>query len=293
MVAALARNSTLALVNVKREGVAIMPNGTVVNLENELLAAHPKRPRANVALIEADSFVQYLKRFKVEGRTIIFGEATEQGGSFHALVDYHDAQRLANPTGEQVVAFTEATAPKANWGDHKVKLTLSPTPEWTRWIGANNKLIPQAEFAEFVEDNAADIVHPDAAALLDMASFLQGKKTVTFKGSRNIGNGATELCYSEQIEETSGRRDEVQRFPTHMIVKLRPFVGSASVEIPARLRFRISDSGKLSFQFLLDRPFKVIEAAFVAICTEIETELGIPVMLGTAAVVQPQNVTGA
>lgn len=238
--------------------------------------------------------MEYLKRYKFEGRTIILGVASEAGGDFKAIVDYHDAERIPSGLpGADANDCKTVEGAKANWGQHVVTLKLSPTPEWARWIGFNNKLIAQTEFAEFIEDNGADIVAPDAAALLDMASFLQGKRTVSFKSSRNLGNGSTELCYSEQIEETTGRRDEVTRFPTHMIVKLSPFVGSAAVEITARLRFRISDSGKLSFQYILDRPFKVIEAAFVAVCTQFETELGIPVMLGTGSVTQPENITGA
>lgn len=60
------------------------------------------------------------------------------------------------------------------------------------------------------------------------------------------------------------------------------------VEINARLSFRINDSGKVTFHYILDRPFKVIEAAFNAIAANIETETGVPVMLGNGAVVLPR-----
>lgn len=292
VVADLAAAAARPLINVKREGVAVFPDGQVINLENERLADNPRRRRASVALVAALSFVEYLQRFSVPGRTIIFGQASETGGSFKAIVNYHDVERIPNVLPDSTDKST-LDNPKPQWGDHVVTLKLSPTPEWSRWIAKNNVLIPQADFAEFIEDNAADIVAPDAAHLLDMASFLQGKKTVTFKSGRNLNNGTTQLVYSEEIENNAGRRDDTTLFPTHMIVRLRPFVGSAGVEIPARLRFRISESGKLSFQYVLDRPFKVIEEAFNAICAEFEAKLQIPVLLGTGEVNPPEQIHGA
>lgn len=275
-IAELARAGQSFLTNIKREGIAVFPDGRVVQLENELLDSNPKRKRAAVKLYSADSFKEYLNRFKVADQTVAFGVATETGGSFKAILDYHDMQKGASKTS------------LANWGEHICELVLAATPEWSRWISKNNTPFTQEQFAEFIEDNAADLVQPDAAALLDMVQFLEGKKNVQFKSGKNLRTGAIELEYTEQIAETSGRRDDKAEFPGRMIVRLTPFVGESSVDIGARLRFRISDTGKVTFHYVLDRPFKVIEAAFNAIAAEIETNTGVPVMLGTGSVVSPR-----
>jgi len=262
--------------NVKREGVAVFPNGTIISLENELLADNPKRKRAKVGLYEAESFIEYVKRFIRLGCSIIFGAASETGGAFKAILDYHAAE--AGGDGA------------AHWGEHICTLTLATTPEWARWLGKNNSPMTQEQFADFIEDNAPDIVSPDAAVLLDMATMLQGKKSVTFKSSRNLRNGSIELAYSEQVEETSGRREDAMQLPDRIIVKMIPFVGCVGVEIPARLRFRIGDTGKVSFTYILDRPFKVLEAAFNAVAAQIEAETSIPVMLGIGDVTPPPTI---
>jgi uncharacterized protein YfdQ (DUF2303 family) len=263
--------------NVARSGVAVFPSGSVVNLENELLDANPKRPRAVVELYEHQSFIDYLNRFKITAQTVAFGVATETGGSFKAILDYHDKQDAATPVA-------------AHWGEHICKLNLAATPEWTRWIAKNNSPFNQEQFAEFIEDNAQDLVQPDAGALLDMVQFLEGKRNVTFKSGKNLRTGAIEFEYTETIAETTGRREEKAEFPGRMIVRLTPFVGQESVDITARLRFRISDSGKVAFHYVLDRPFKVIEAAFNAIAAQIETDTGVPVMLGTGSVTPPPQI---
>lgn len=253
--------------NVSRSGVAVFPSGQVINLEDERHDPNPKRKRASVALYAAESFIDYVKRYSTLDVSIIFGQASEVGGSFKSILDYHGSI--------------------PGWGEHTVSLDLKTTPEWSRWLGMNNKQLTQEQFAEFIEDNAPDIVTPDAAALLDMVTLLQGTKTVQFKSGKSLKNGATELLYTEQIVESTGRRDDSMQLPNFIIVRLTPFVGCAGADITARLRFRISDSGKLTFIFVLDRPFKVLEAAFNVVAAQIETETTIPVMLGNGSVTPP------
>ncbi len=260
------------VLNVKREGVAVFPNGTVVSLENELLDAKPKRQRAKVNLYEVNSFIDYVKRFKIVATSVIFGKATETGGSMCAIIDYHDA----------------GDAAKANWGEHQCDLTLASTPEWIRWITKNNVSMTQGQFAEFIEDNLQDIINPDGAALLDMVQFMEGTKSVKFKSGKNLRDGAIKFEYSEEITETAGaRRDGDMTLPGRMTVRLRPFFGQTGVDIGARLRFNIGDNGGVTFRYVLDRPFNVIEQAFNALTAQVESETGILVMLGHGAVTPP------
>lgn len=269
-VASIVGKANTPLINVDPEGLAIFPDGKIKSLELESMLDNPKRKRASVHLSETHSFIKYVVAHKSENSTHLFGIATENGGSFTALLDYHDRGAEGN----------------AQWCTHSCQLTMETTPEWRRWMGKNAIPMPQEVFAEFIEDNMADIIRPDAGQLLDIAQLLTGTKAVVFKSGKNLKNGAITFEYSELVE-TGGRANGDLQVPDKITLGICPFVGGLGVELEARLRFRISEAGKLSFSYILNRPFKVIEAAFDLARTEIEEETGLPVHLGSAVVTQP------
>lgn len=269
-VAAIVKAAQTPIQITERKGVVILPGGNKINLEDERFESQPRRKRAAVSLVEASSFIGYVNAYKELGFTHIFGLATEEGGSFTALIDYH-GQELG-----------DTKTPR--YGEHKVELKLSTTPEWRRWLSNNSKPMSQEAFAEFIEDNMTDIIKPDAGILIDVAQSLQGTKNVQFKAGKNLKNGSVQLQYTETIEATGGRRDDVLEVPDFFVLGIIPFVGAFGVELKARLRFRIGNDGKVSFQYNLERPFKVIEEAFKAAREEIETKTELPVLLGSAVI---------
>ena len=252
--------------------VLINREGIVTSLERH--QDRPRRKRASATFHEASSFIDYVQRHKLVGRTHLFGVANELGGQFSAILDYHSG-------GDDTIE-----AP--GWGEHTAIFNLATTPEWQRWIGANGRLLTQEQFAEFIEDNQTDIIEPAAADILDMAQLLQGTKTVTFKSGRNLKNGTVQLQYVEQLE--AGRRDDAMTLPDKFKLGIIPFVGAFGVEVEARLRFRIGDGGKVSFSYILNRPYKVIEDAFKHTRRDIEEKTGLSVMLGGAAISKPGSV---
>lgn len=268
-------NTPLIISDPATQRLAVFPNGNVVLIDQEKYQENPKRKRARVELIETSSFINYVNAHKVVGKTHLFGIASEQGGSFIAILDYHrDEASVVNTAG---------------WGEHTCKLSLVTTPEWVRWTSNNAKPMGQEVFADFLEDNMTDIIEPDAGALIDMAQLLQGKKAVTFKSGKNLKTGAIAFEYTEAVEATGGRTNGDMEVPDRFKLGIVPFVGAFGIEISARLRFRITDGGKLSFSYILDRPFKVIEEAFKASRQEIESKTGLVVHLGTASVIHPQS----
>lgn len=253
--------------------------GTVISLEKYQPA--PNRKRASVQTYETASFIDYVNRHAIGGSTHLFGQASELGGSFSAILDYHG--RVNNG---------DVPAPTPNnpaWGDHTASLSLVASPEWQRWVGKNSVYMSQEAFAEFIEDNLTDIVVPDAATILEMAQGLQGKKTVQFKSGKNLKDGSIKLEYVETIDVSGSatRRDDAFVVPNKFTLALVPFVGAAGVEIEARLRFRIGNNGALTFAYILDRPYKVIEAAFQLARAEIEEKTAIKVVLGSAVIPKP------
>jgi uncharacterized protein YfdQ (DUF2303 family) len=273
---AVAREAGAAAVNrptieiIEDRSCLVQLNGVITPLV--LAEKHldtPRRKRARVSFYEEASFSDYILRHRIPGATHLFGVATETAAGFTAILDYHG-------TGDGKPAF----------GEHQAALKLEITPEWARWIAQNSKFMSQQAFAEHIEDNLLDIIDPEPATLLEVAQGLQGMKNVAFKSGRNLRDGAIKLEYVETIEVsgTTSRRDASFQVPEKFTIQVVPFVGANGVEIEARLRFRVGQDGGLSFAYILNRPYKVIEAAFNATREDIEKATGIKVLLGTGAI---------
>ncbi len=141
----------------------------------------------------------------------------------------------------------------------------------------NGKREAQMEFAEFIEDNAPDIVEPDSATMLEVARDLSAKTDVDFASAIRLQNGQVQFKYSEQIKGTygSGNLDVPERFT----ISIPVHIGSERVGITARLRYRIA-SGKLTFWYDLLRADMIERNAFLAVRKAIGDTLGVTVING-------------
>ncbi len=243
--------------------------GSPVSLEKFLRV--PRRARATVAMMDVKSLAEYVLRYAGEG-TVIFGTADERGGGFCAVLDYH---RGVSADG----------APLAGWAEHRAELKLRVTPEWERWLSRASKDLMQREFAEFLEDNAADIVVPEScstapnsAVMLDVALTLQAKSEVQFSSAQRLQNGQTQLTYNEQITAQAGAEGKLQ-VPARFYLSVPPFVGAERYLVGARLRYRVT-GGKLTFKYELERPHKVVEAALADLRAAVEKLTGRNVIMG-------------
>jgi uncharacterized protein YfdQ (DUF2303 family) len=226
----------------------------------------PLRKRAYVTLIETASLIQYVNTHKTAG-THLFGEVSETGGKILAVLDYHSAD-------------------KAQWANHRAALELRPTPEWARWIKHSNSEKTQREFAEYLEENASDIVvpptdpkAPNSTQMLDVALTLQARTDVQFSSATRLSNGQTQLTYNEQIQAGAGA-DGRMTIPEVFYLSVAPFVGTPRYLVKARLKYRLG-GGKLAFRYEIERPHKIVEDAFRDIRQTVETETGFKLHLGS------------
>lgn len=219
----------------------------------------PTHRKASVTVQTVESFIAYIAAFRTPD-TQLFGNAAQS--CVVAILDYHEAGATGQP----------------NWGDHRVTLSLKPSPQWQTWLGSNGKALSQTSFAEFLEDNLADIVEPDAAQVLEVAMHLEAKKTVSFKSGVNLKNGAAQLSYDENIE---GKGKGSLTIPTAFTLGIPLFLRGAPCAVNARLRYRIQDD-KLTFAYKIERPEQLIETAFDTVLQKIEEATGLKPYLGTA-----------
>lgn len=260
----------------------VWPDKTITDLEGTL--PKPLRKRGTATLGAVGSFIDYVNAHK-ETNTAICGDADEKGGSFTAIIDYHGATTRRTDEGQHV-DLTVVTPGQPAWSEHRVVMKLEPTPEWVRWLGICGKDLDQRTFAEFIEDNAADVVVPEdqakapnAQELMQVATTLQIKTDVRFASSVNLQNGQIQLRYEEMINGTWGGEGGIA-VPQAFHIGVVPFRGGQRYLARIRLRYR-GTSGKASFRLEMERPHKIVEAAFRDTKAMIEGETEITVWIGS------------
>lgn len=269
----------------------IWPDKTITPLEH--LLDRPVSKRGNAKVGDAFAFSTYVNAHRTPG-LVIFGEVDEASGYFCAILDGHVPCKLKPREGDQDAPIEVIDDGQPGWAEHKVELALKPTPEWARWIGKSGKLMPQEEFAIFLEENAADVIVPEgvtqvagypvpanlpnAAQLTSVALTLQTKVDVKFSSSINRQNGQQQVSFIEQVTGSHGAEGTIG-IPENFAIAVAPFRGSAPQVVLARLRYRAA-GGKASFVFEIIRPHKIVEHAWKLVAKDISAATGEDVLLG-------------
>lgn len=243
---------------------AVIPNDCTVKSLKEFQFPNgmtPDRIIADVNLRDSGSFARYVSAY-TDPRTRVFAEPTQF--KFLAVLDYHAA-------GEFAPQFCS----------HKAALTLQQDDRWKVWLSMDNKPMAQADFAEFIEDNRADISDPSPARMLEIASDLTAHSEVNFGASTKLSNGQTSLRYEEVVKAGVGQAGAIE-VPEEFSIQVPVFYGESAISIRARLRFRINQS-KLTFHYKLYRPGEVQRAAFQSAVKAMNDELKTDILMGSPA----------
>lgn len=192
----------------------------------------------------AEAFIAYFQRF-ANGGSLAFVDIPN--AQFTGIIDYHW------PANEHVPEISPELCA------HRVVFTAPETPEWQAWRKNNAQDMLQEDFAIFIEDMAPDLVEPDAATMLEVASTLQATTKVAFRRAIRLDNGQTQLQYVQQIDGSAGEEGRLT-IPTLIKIGVQFFRGGASYELEARFRYRMRD-GNIRLRYELVRPEKAVEAA--------------------------------
>ena len=226
---------------------------------------------------EAGAGEPYRKR----GHVVVFDAA-----SFNmVLADNADAGNIAiyidrNPTKPAVVAVLNGHGKGGpGWGDFRASIEFRPTPQWAKWTGIDGKMMPQTQFAEFIEDNLADIAEPVGARMLEIATHLEATRTVNFKSAVRLSNGAVQFHNNEDTEAkvSAGKIDVPETF----VLALAPLQGLPLYKVPARFRYRITE-GKLTLGLKLQRVEDLMTSVLNDVVQKIERGANISVIEGRA-----------
>lgn len=230
----------------------------------ERYADRPRRLAGRVTLKDADSFVEYCKRHRDDGATTLWSSV--EAGSVTAVFNDH-----AENGGE-------ADGGKPGFGDHRGVLLVQDSPDWMHWMKNNGKLIPQAEFAEHIEDGAASIVDPDAASMLELAQSFQANTKVDFESGDRLQSGEVKLTFKETTTARAGETGHID-IPTMIELNLQVFEGGSVYALKARFMYRITN-GNLTLGYRLTRPDVARKLAFDDISATVSEGIALPIMAG-------------
>lgn len=220
-----------------------------------LKLAKPKYIKQTVTIETADSLVDYVNRFKGND-TILMADIS--ANSIVALLDYHTKDAAAHVA-------------------HRARLHLPFSEEWSLWTRISGKLMPQLEFARFIEENAADVRAPDAGELLDACRDLQVRRKVNFIKAVRTTSDNENFEYSEETSATQKKGD--LELPTKFKLGLPVYFGDAETEVYAFLRWRL-DEGALTLGVALHRTEHVRQAVFQQIVQDAADRTGCPAVFG-------------
>lgn len=241
----------------------VVPEGhKVVFLEQAVFNEHrhaPERKAGNVQVQQVASLLEYWSLYADEDSRAFADPAS---GTVLAILDYHHSS-------------AERTA---RWGKHRVTLTLVKSKEWLTWKGSDGKKdMSQPDFADFLEDNAPDILEPNAATFVEAARDLRAKTEVNFQRAEVAKDGSINFAYQEQTKGTFGTNS--MEIPERFTIAVPVFDGMDKVRIQARLRYRIN-SGKLTMWYSLHRADYHEREAFQLVVNQIQEKTGRHVFIG-------------
>jgi len=239
---------------------ALVPDG--YTLEELPRATRPERPRANVQLRDAASFIEYFNAHRVADSRIY---ASLDPAKFLAVFDDFSQAEDGN----------YYTTGQADWREFRATFSVPASKEWQLWSAANRKQMGQLSFAEFLQDNLPDVIQPAGADLLQLALNFEAAQAGSYVATQRLQDGSHNLQWRAE-NNASGS----VKLPEQITLSIPVFENEAPSELHARLRYRLKD-GQLALWYELIRPHKVLESAFRATWARIAEKTGQTILLGS------------
>jgi uncharacterized protein YfdQ (DUF2303 family) len=232
---------------------------TIVSLQGDEYLKMPERKRGTVTVTDVASFAQYYAKHSSLLSEVF---ADLDAATVTAVLDAHEKN-------------------EARWQQHRLTLTLAPTPEWATWTGSDRRMMTQSAFAEFIEDAIADIAADGPCTgsdLLEMAQQFQAHTKVEFKQGTRLASGESQFVYVESTEAKAGERGTIT-VPGAFELGLRVFDDCEPYRVKARFRYRLT-GGVLAMGYHLDDPARKHRDAVTQVVTKAEKACKVTVMRG-------------
>lgn len=220
----------------------------VLNFESSM--PHPSRIKKDIKFTDANSFISYVNEFKVGLKPRLLAKTNDQGMTLKCYFDY-DLPGIHHPGSATENSVTPESVESAipMWTDHSATLYMTYHPEYAQLRAAQKNFHDQENFALFIEENTHLFVKPTGADMLELAQDMKGFKNVSFKGSKRLSNGQTQIEWTENVT-AMGKAGEII-VPDYLTLKTPIFEGLPAEEFQAAFRYRVGEDRKISFSFRL------------------------------------------
>jgi hypothetical protein len=243
--------------------------------ENAAEVYPPKIIKLTTQLQTSLALAQYLHRFK-DDDSIMFADV--MASRITAILDYHVRPTANQPAPAPDGAAINAEPAKPRHSAHRAILQLRHAQEWAVWTGQNEKLMSHVAFANFLEENAVDVINPDGAALLELIRDLNVKSGSTFKSQVRMGDV---VKFEYQKADDVSSKEEIE-MPIGFTLNIPVYFGEPPITMNALLRRKIDD-GQLFLGFKIQRLENHKQTEFMRIADEISAETDVETVLGNPA----------
>ncbi len=221
----------------------------------------PFRKKGIIAMGDVPSLLQYMADQAEPARGYVYADPDAR-----TITAIFNDQRAINLPG---------------WRDHRAVFKAEFTPEFTLWMAKNRQQFGQTEFAEFIEDNFADLAGDDAGLLLTVATTIAATTGINFASAKRLQDGQTQLTYNETIDTTAGADGQL-KIPQKFTLGMRIFKNGEGYALTARLKYRLN-GGSVKFHYELERPERAVEDAFTGYVNQVrEHDSAYTVLVGKA-----------
>jgi uncharacterized protein YfdQ (DUF2303 family) len=212
-----------------------------------------------ITVDDRTSLVVYANRHQDKETSAIF--ADYDAGTITARLDWH----YHNDAGRH---------PYASHDRHRVTLKLRESEEWKRWNKMQGLMHAQADFALFLEENAADILHPEPSIFIELARDLEAASGMTFKSRNRLDNGDMEFHFAEESRITNKAV-----VPDSFDLQIPLYQGEDSETLTAKFRWKATPGGLL-LGFVWHRVEYMRQARFAQIAAAAAEDTSLPFYLG-------------
>jgi len=260
--------------------VLAVPKGKTLHSAKQFLDEYrsaPDRKRGTATLTTLKSFCDHVKRF-ADKDSALFANTDPRTPSLTAVLDYHEGKNGS-----------------ARFGQHRAVYSFPISDEWRAWT--STRPMPQADFAQFIEDHLHDVIDPSSAgkeawgfveqleiALSTPSQLLALSKGLTVyveakaKHTVNLSTGEGSLQFETEHRDATGAPLKV---PRGFAVGVPVFTGEARYSLPIRLRYKVRE-GRVTWELLPHRVDQAFRHAVTEACDKASAETGLPLFYGTA-----------
>lgn len=217
-------------------------------------------PVARIEVDDRQSLIAYANRFSVPGRSKIIADF--DAGEITARLDWHPDNDAPD--------FLTAGPDK-----HAVTLKLRHSEEFARWDEMEGELMPQAQFARFLEENAADIHTPDPTTMIEISRDFEATVGQTYKSVIRLDNGDRKINFTNETNVTNGIV-----IPQKFTLAIPIYNGEEPDILTALFRWRPDGGGSVKLGFNWHRVEYQRRAHFAQIAATASEETGLPVFMG-------------